>query len=322
MTDSLLEPALSRGGVDMAGHRRTDSAWLAAAWADPETRVLVLEGGEPGEYGWKALQAKQSRALVNTGADGPHLVFRTPREAPPGERYLLGEDREGRAYFAVRAESGFELKPSDGAAPTSLREVGALLDARDSSLLTHAVAVANFNAANRFCPRCGAQTRPACEGHVRVCVQEGAELYPRMDPAVIMLVHREVDGVDQCLLAHNPLWPDNRYSVLAGFVEPGESLEQAVVREVAEEVGVIVAEPRYLGSQPWPFPRSLMLGYHARAVGDTERTDTVEIESIRWFSRSELLAAAQSGEVLLPGPVSIARKIIEHWYGAELPGGW
>lgn len=322
MTAPLPEPALARGGVDMVGHRRADTAWLEAAWADPKARVLVLEGGEPGEYGWQALMVKQSRALVASGADGVHLVFHTPGEAPEGERYLLGEDPEGRAYFALRADSDFVLPETAGSAPRSLREIGAVLDARDSSLLTHAVALANFNAANRFCPRCGAATAMASEGHVRVCEREGTELYPRMDPAVIMLIHREVDGVDQCLLAHNPKWPANRYSVLAGFVEPGESLEQAVVREVAEEVGVAVADPVYLGSQPWPFPRSLMLGYHARAVGVAERTDEVEIESVRWLSRSELLAVAQSGEVLLPGPVSIARKLIEHWYGAELPGSW
>ncbi|PSK97381.1 NAD+ diphosphatase [Murinocardiopsis flavida] len=322
MTTPLPEPALSRGGVDMVGHRRADAEWLESAWADPKTRVLVLEGGEPGEYGWQALMVKQSRALVSTGTDGVHLVFHPPGDTPPGERYLLGADPEGRVYFAVRADDGFALPETAGAAPRSLRDIGAVLGPRDSSLLTHAVAVANFNAANRFCPRCGAATAMASEGHVRVCEREGTELYPRMDPAVIMLVHREVDGVGQCLLAHNPAWPDDRYSVLAGFVEPGESLEQAVVREVAEEVGVAVAEPVYLGSQPWPFPRSLMLGYHARAVGVAERTDDEEIESVRWFSRPELREAAESGAVLLPGPVSIARKLIEHWYGAELPGGW
>ncbi|WP_046470328.1 NAD(+) diphosphatase [Allosalinactinospora lopnorensis] len=322
MAHRNLTPALSRGVIDTAGHRRRDDAWLEKTWADPATRVLVLEGGDPDSYGWKALLARQSRAMITTGTERPELVFRPSAEAPEGERYLLGVDEAGRAVFAVRAAPGIPLQERADSRPASLREVGALLDDRDSGLLTHAVAVANWNATHRFCPGCGAPMRMAAAGHVRVCEKEGTEHFPRMDPAVIMLVHREVDGVGQCLLGHNPQWPANRYSVLAGFVEPGESLEQAVAREVAEEVGVIVAEPEYLASQPWPFPRSLMLGYLARAVGEAERTDHEEIAEVCWFSRPELRAAAESGEVLLPGAVSIARKLIEYWYGAELPGGW
>ncbi|MBV2362726.1 NAD(+) diphosphatase [Streptomonospora sp. NEAU-YY374] len=317
-------PALSRGAVDLAGHRRTDDAWLDKSWADPGTRVLVLEGGDPASYGWQALLARQSRALVADGAEGgPRLVFVSPAEAPEGERFLLGADeRDGTAYFAVvsAAEDPFPRVP--GARPVSLREVGALLDDRDAGLFTHAVAVANWNATHRFCPACGGPTEPSAAGHVRVCVREGRENFPRTDPAVIMLVHREADGVEECLLGHNPRWPEHRYSVLAGFVEPGESLEQAVVREVAEEVGIAVAEPRYLTSQPWPFPRSLMLGFFARATGPARRTDAEEISEVRWLSRPALRAAAESGEVLLPGPVSIARRLIEHWYGGPLPGGF
>ncbi|WP_133740071.1 NAD(+) diphosphatase [Actinorugispora endophytica] len=308
--------------LDTAGHRRRDTEWLAAAWADPRTRVLVLERGDIREHGWPALLAKQSRALISTGTDQPELVFRSPDQAPGGERYLLGEDGEGRAYFAVRAEQGVELEEGPETKITSLRDVGALLSGRDSGLLTHAVAVANWHAGHGFCPRCGSPTRIEAAGHVRICENDGSEQFPRMDPAVIMLVHRTVDGVEQCLLAHNPNWADNRYSILAGFVEPGESLEHAVVREVAEEVGVAVDEPVYLGSQPWPFPRSLMLGYFARAVGTAPRTDLEEITDVRWLSREELAAAAESGEILLPGPVSIARKLLERWYGGELPGGW
>ncbi len=322
MTNHDLTPALSRGDVDTAAHRRRDDAWLDKAWADPTTRVLVLRSGDPGSHGWREVLARHSGARVTTTTDQPRLVFDTPAEAPDGERYLLGVDGEGRAIFAVRADSGDAPPERAGAEFAPLREVGALLADGDSGLLTHAVALANWNATHRFCPLCGAATRMAAAGHVRVCEAEGTEQYPRMDPAVIMLVHREVGGVDQCLLANNPRWPGNRYSVLAGFVEPGESLEQAVVREVAEEVGVLVGEPEYLASQPWPFPRSLMLGYLACAVGETERTDTEEIADIGWFSRRELHDAVHSGEVRLPGSVSIARKLIEHWYGGELPGEW
>ncbi|MFD3685180.1 NAD(+) diphosphatase [Nocardiopsis sp. NPDC058631] len=315
--DADAIPSLSRSTVDPAGHRRVDADWLAKAWKDPGSQVLVLEGGDPGSHGWQALMAKQSRALVTTGGTR-ELVLTGTRDAPEGERYLLGTEGD-RAYFAVRSPR--ELLANPVAEPASLREVGAVLNDRDTGLLTRAIALANWNATHRFCPRCGARTTPAASGHVRVCEEEGTEQYPRMDPAVIMLVHRDRAGEEEVLLGHNPNWDARRFSVLAGFVDAGESLEQAVVREVAEEAGVVVERPRYVSSQPWPFPRSLMMGYTARAVGETECTDD-EIAVTRWFTRSELAEAALVGEVLLPGRVSIARTLIEHWYGAELPGGW
>ncbi|GAA1070301.1 NAD(+) diphosphatase [Nocardiopsis composta] len=326
MTPNEPMPLLSRSTVDMAGHRRTDREWLEKAWADPRTRVLVLEGGDPTAYGWRGLLARQSRALVVEEGGAARLVFASPAEAPPGERYLLGADDDGRAYFAVRADAGREpfrdAEQAGRGRAASLREVGPLLGDRDSGLLVHAVAVANWNASHAFCPGCGSPTRMESAGHVRICEREGTEQFPRMDPAVIMLVHHGSGADEQCLLGHNPAWPKNRYSVLAGFVEPGESLEGAVVREVAEEAGVAVADPRYLSSQPWPFPRSLMLGFTARAVGEAERTDTEELADLRWFTREELRAATGSGEVLLPGRLSIARLLIEHWYGGDLPGDW
>ncbi|SIO89433.1 NAD(+) diphosphatase [Nocardiopsis sp. JB363] len=315
--DSDSVPALSRAAVDSAGHRRGDDEWLAKAWADTNTRVLVLEGGEPGSYGWQALMAKQSRALVTTG-ETRELVLITPEQAPKGERYLLGSDGE-RAYFAVRSHQELAVNPV--AEPASLREVGTVLDDHDTGLFTRAIALANWNATHGFCPRCGSRTRIEKAGHVRVCEEEGTEQFPRMDPAVIMLVHRERDGRDEALLGSNPNWDARRFSVLAGFVDAGESLEQAVVREVAEETGVIVENPRYLSSQPWPFPRSLMVGYTALAVGESVATDD-EIAEARWFTRPELAAAARDGEVILPGRISIARTLIEHWYGGRLPGGW
>lgn len=315
--DSDSVPALSRAAVDSAGHRRGDDEWLAKAWADTNTRVLVLEGGEPGSHGWQALMAKQSRALVTTG-ETRELVLITPELAPEGERYLLGSDGE-RAYFAVRSHQELAVNPV--AEPASLREVGTVLDDHDTGLFTRAIALANWNATHGFCPRCGSRTRIEKAGHVRVCEEEGTEQFPRMDPAVIMLVHRELHGRDEVLLGHNPNWDARRFSVLAGFVDAGESLEQAVVREVAEETGVIVENPRYLSSQPWPFPRSLMVGYTALAVGESVATDD-EIAEARWFTRPELAAAARDGEVILPGRISIARTLIEHWYGGRLPGGW
>ncbi|MBE2999772.1 NAD(+) diphosphatase [Nocardiopsis sp. HNM0947] len=310
-------PSLARATIDPAGHRRADRDWLDKAWSDPSTRVLALDGGPPDSRGWSTPSPRRTRSLVTT--DGPRrLALTTPERAPEGERYFLGAEN-GTAYFGVRSPES--LTEPAGTAAATLGEVGALLGDRDTGLLTRAVALANWNATHRFCPRCGGPTRLASAGHVRVCENDGDEQYPRTDPAVIMLVHRENAGREEVLLGNNPRWDAQRYSVLAGFVDAGESLEQAVAREVAEEAGIVVTDPRYLASQPWPFPRSLMMGYTARAVGETERTDD-EIGELRWFTRDELAEAVHGGHVRLPGAVSIAHTLIEHWYGGELPGGW
>ncbi|MBG0815160.1 NAD(+) diphosphatase [Planomonospora sp. ID82291] len=311
---------LARGAVDRSAARRGDAGWIERAWADPATRVLVVDGGQ---------------ALVRAEGGAVGLVLRSPGEAPEGERYLLGVDAGGTAYFAVaapiegavREEPGARIvPPRDPAAwpegeavPAGLRQVGALLGDLDAGLLVYAVALESWHSTHEFCPRCGSRTEVRTGGHVRACPQDGSQHFPRVDPAVIMLVH---DEEDRCLLARGPQWPEGRLSVLAGFVEPGESLEGAVVREVAEEVGVRVAAPRYLGSQPWPFPRSLMLGFFARALSTELVPDREEIAEARWFGRAELLAAMESGEVRLPPPVSIARRLIETWYGGRLDGDW
>ncbi|MEV5709438.1 NAD(+) diphosphatase [Actinoallomurus sp. NPDC052274] len=279
------------------GERRRDEAWLAAAWDDPRTRVLVVERGE---------------ALVRPG---PALVLLSREEAPEGERYLLGTDGDGVAYFAVSAP----LPAVEGTEPADLRKVGAALSDRDAGLLTQAVGLQNWHTTHTHCPRCGALTTVASAGHTRICTVDGSEHFPRTDPAVIMLVH---DG-ERILLASGFRWPENRVSILAGFVEPGESLEQAVAREVWEEVGVTVRDCHYLGSQPWPLPRSLMLGFFATAdPGQEPRVDGEEIRGARWYTREELKAVTEAREILLPGRVSIARQLIERWYGGRLPGDW
>ncbi len=295
--------ALSRGDVDRGATHRNDEEWLARAWAEESTRVLVIEDG---------------RTLVATDDAGVRLVFVPPGEAPAGERYLLGM-ADGTTYFAVRGPLPQAARAGSGAAPHSLRTVGTLLDDRDAGLMTHAVALAHWHASHTHCPRCGAPTRVSAAGHVRVCPDDGSQHFPRVDPAVIMLVH---DGEQRCLLARQPSWPGRRFSVLAGFVEPGESLEQAVVREVDEEVGLPVRDARYEASQPWPFPASLMLGFTARAdAADVERRDG-EIAQARWYTREELCRATEDGSLLLPGRVSIARLLIERWYGGSLAGEW
>ena len=297
--DSL---ALARGTVDRVTEKRTDREWLAAAWRDPRTRVLVVSDG---------------RALVQADDEHVALVFVPPREAPAGTRFLLGQDADGIVYFGVSADLP---AAAGGARVTSLREVGALLSDRDAGLLTHAVALANWHDTHTHCPVDGTPTVPDPGGHFTVCPKDGTEHFPRTDPAVIMLV---TDPDDRCLLARNTAWPGRRVSILAGFVDPGESAEQAVIREVAEETGIKVTNVRYVASQPWPMPRSLMLGFRADApAGQAISVDHEELAEAHWFSRDELLAAIKAREIALPPPVSIARHIIESWFGGPLPSTW
>jgi NAD+ diphosphatase len=311
---------LARSGVDRAAERRTDTTWLAAAWAEPGTRVLVID---------------DSRALVRFSEGGAELVFVRPLEAPQGVRFLLGEDPAGVIYFGVlgplpdpaageedarAAGSGRGSGAGPAVRPASLREAGQLLGDRDAGLMTHAVALANWHSVSTHCSRCGAVTEPANSGHSRHCLVDNSEHFPRLDPAVIMLV---TDPADRCLLARNARWPERRVSILAGFVEPGESAEQAVAREVLEETGIRVGQVRYLASQPWPMPHSLMLGFSALAPGGQEiRVDEDEIAEAGWYSREDIRASMVTGTLLLPPPVSIAHRIIESWYGEELPGSW
>ncbi len=296
-----MKPALSRATLDRAALLRHDEAWLAAAWSNPASLVLVLDG--------------DTAPVLETDV-GPRLALIPTGEAPPqGERFLLGIEGD-RAYWAVSAPD------LPGTRRAGLREIGALLDDRDAGLLVHAVALANWHAAHPRCPRCGNPTRAVQGGAVRHCDADGSDHFPRVDPAIIVLVH---DGADHCVLARQQEWPSRRFSILAGFVEPGESAEQALEREVGEEVGLCVTDLRYIASQPWPFPSSLMLGYTARAVDAAGRADLVtdpgELAEARWFSRAEIAAAVAAGDsgtpdLRLPSPVSIARRIITDWIRA------
>jgi NAD+ diphosphatase len=308
----LGELALSRATVDRAAERRPDTEWIDQAWADPQARVLVVS---------------QSRALIDL-TDGRHeLVLISSAAAPQGTRFFLGTDSDGIAYFGVSGEIAADERSrsvSEGDFRVlQLRQVGADLSARDAGLLTHAVALANWHDTHTHCPQCGTPTVPHPAGHLTTCPKDGTEHFPRLDPAVIMLV---IDPGDRLLLARNATWPPGRMSVLAGFVEAGESCEHAVAREVFEESGIVVDQVEYLGSQPWPMPRSLMLGFRAVAAGGQEiAIDSEEIGEARWFTRAELIAAIEARELAVAPTSSIARRLIEYWYGAELPdfpGSW
>jgi NAD+ diphosphatase len=282
---------LARAGVDRAAHLRSDSEWLDAAWKDPRNCAFVVADG-----------------LVAVA--GERLVLASPTEMPDGERFFLGIDDEGVAFFAVHVDS-----PHPDPQAAGLRQAAPVLGVRDGGLMVHAVALANWHQVHRHCSRCGEVTDVMQAGHVRRCPIDGSEHFPRTDPAVIVLV---VDDDDRCLLGRQDGWAAGWFSTLAGFVEPGEAPEQAVVREVAEETGIVVTACSYAGSQPWPFPSSLMLGYYARAAGADPCPDGVELSEAHWYSRGDLDAALRSGQARLSPSISISRRLIEGWYGAEL----
>jgi NAD+ diphosphatase len=192
-----------------------------------------------------------------------------------------------------------------------LLQIGQHLTPRDSGLFTHAVAVLTWHRTHTHCPRCGAPTRMAQVGAVRICSNDGSEHFPRIDPSMIVLV-RSPDG-EQAVLGRGAQWPGRFYSCLAGFVEPGEAAEQSVVREVAEEVGIVARDVEYQGSQPWPFPSSLMLGFSAVAEVGELHPQASELAEARWFRRAEVLAGLEDGSLGIPPPVSIARGLIDDW---------
>ncbi|UOY01304.1 NAD(+) diphosphatase [Blastococcus sp. PRF04-17] len=291
----------SAGAVPVLARIAHDRAHLARSLPDPA-------GGRP----VRVLTVDARRTVpVEEGPDGPRLLWDERRELPSGAVFLGTAD--GVAFAAVRGERS----PSVGGRPvdtwSGLRELGAELGDLDAGLLVEAIGILEWHERNRFSPLTGAATTIERSGWVQRDPTTGTELFPRTDPAVIMLVH---DGGDRVVLGRQAVWPPGRFSILAGFVEPGESAEGAVAREVAEEVGLTVTDIRYVGSQPWPFPQSLMLGFVARADGDRElRLDPDEIEEARWFTRDELRSG--EGPRALPPPVSIARHILDRWVAGE-----
>src|SRR6185503_9944654 len=191
-----------------------------------------------------------------------------------------------------------------------LRDLAPVLSQAEGGMVAHAVGMLNWHRRHRFCANCGAPTVAREAGYVRVCPVCGAEHHPRTDPVVIMLV---TDG-DRALLGRQAPWPTGRYSALAGFVEPGESLEEAVAREVREEAGVELGQPQYIASQPWPFPSSLMLGFSAPWISGEPVIGDEELEDARWFTREQVRdAVSERGPLRLPPPLAIARRLLDGW---------
>ncbi len=320
---------LSRSSVNRAAHLRTEPDFISRLRTDPSTRVVLVHGADVAvTAGGTALAVQTAPALagIDLGDDsssGPVPVVRW---------LFLGADDDGAVLALVVPRRPvddqvgiegivtggdlFELVQGQNWAP--LREVGEALDAADAGLATTAVALAAWHSANTRCPRCGAKTDVIASGWVRRCAADGSEHYPRTDPAVIMAV---IDDDDRLLLGHARHWPEGRFSTLAGYVEPGEGLEAAVRREVLEESAIVVGDVEYRGSQPWPFPASLMFGFWARATTTEITVDNDEVTDARWFTRAQLEEEAASGRVRLPMGTSIARALIEDWFGGPIAQG-
>jgi NAD+ diphosphatase len=278
--------AFSGAKLERAPTERRDAAWLAEQRARPEAASLVLS---------------ESGLWLE---DGRLLLVR-----PAADSVFLGLAGD-RPLFATFAGDG---EPECGH-PAGLREVAADLAADEAALAAYAASLLSWHRRHGFCANCGAATEVIDGGHERSCPACGAHHFPRTDPVVIV---RVVDAHDRLLLGRQASWPEGRFSVLAGFVEPGETLEEAVRREVLEESGVVVAGTVYVASQPWPFPSSLMIGFNAFADGGHPTPGDGELQEVRWFTRAEVeAAAAGEGEIALSPPYSISRRLIDGWLAA------
>ena len=289
-------PAIVFSGahLDRAPVQRRDPEWVAERLHAPAARTLLLS---------------KAGARATRTDDGLRLVSVHP-PAVGGEPVLLGLDGADALFALDVSDHEGDGLPGE---LLDMRTLATELPARETGLAAYAAALLNWHRRHRFCSVCGNATEPADAGHERRCPACGAHHFPRTDPVVIMRVVRD-DGI---LLGRQAAWPTGRYSVLAGFVEPGETLEQAVRREVLEESGVELDDVRYVASQPWPFPSSLMLGFEARAVAGEPEADGEELAHVRWFDRDEVQAAANGdGDVRLPPTLSIARRLIDGWLAA------
>jgi NAD+ diphosphatase len=290
--------------LDRVSAERKDPEWVRARLRAPEARTVA---------------ASRHGVLISGNADGDAgVLLRTAHPDEGGEPILLGLDGDGAGVFAVDLEA--LPAPADpehlsGGRIVSLRDAGSLLTREEAGLAAYLVGMLNWHRRHRFCANCGAPTELVEAGYSRHCPRCSTNHFPRTDPVVIMTV--EHDG--RLLLGRRAGWPAGRLSVLAGFVSPGESAEEAVVREVQEESGIIVRDSVFVASQPWPFPASLMLGFHALSDGGEPVPSDGELEEVRWLTREEigLAIAGRNPNFVLPPSVSIARYLIERWMARQ-----
>lgn len=294
----LQHVTFAGGDIDRAAHRRREPGLLAALLADPLTRVIDLgkDGFLVDAAGGLALRAPRAGDV-----DAPLVVFLGQQNGPGGQ---------STAYVVIEPSDAMD-RPTAG-----LRELAAALDDDTAALVATSLGLANWHRTHPRCSLCGVPTEPDLAGWIRRCPQDGSEHFPRTDVAVIMAV---TDGDDRLLLGRAPSWPEGRMSILAGFVEPGETLEQAVAREVREEVGIDVHDVEYVDDQPWPFPSSLMVGFTARADQTALALDPTEMAEARWVSRTEVADLIAAGEYRPSPALSISRALVEDWYGGPLP---
>ena len=291
-----LSLPLSRSQLDRAAHLRSDQGALDEFWA--KGKIIDLLGDR--------FRIDGAKLALLTSAQVDELE----KQSADVERYFLGLDSNQVAYFVAHRGIAPSEYPSGY---ESLRTIGKSLSDLEIGAAVHALALSLWHQSHRRCAKCGAETKSTLGGSVRKCLSCEADHHPRTDPAVIVLVK---DKSDRILLGRQRVWPPKRFSTFAGFVEPGESFERTVVREVAEECGGSVESMRYLGSQPWPFPASLMIAFEATITNpDSVKADGEEIEEVIWLDIESLKSKVQSEELLLPPKISVARAMIESWYG-------
>lgn len=289
---TLQALALGRSAVDRLAHTRGLDLAL-----NNELRVMLVNGPEVAmtDVGLGYVLAEEAQSLAYLGCfEDTHFAV------------SLSNKNE-----ALATKHGFDFQ--------SLRTIGAELSDLEAGLATTAIALNNWHQTHTNCPRCGAETFATNSGWVKQCPVDGTEHYPRTDSAVIVAITNQEDKL---LLARQTVWQPTHFSHVAGFVEPGETLEAAVAREAMEEVGLTIDSVTYMGSQPWPFPASLMLAFNATTTQSLIQVDEDEIAEAYWYSRAELAAACKAGELRIPSRVSVARRLIENWYGHELPDEW
>lgn len=299
-----LHLPLAQSAIDRDYLLREEANLFENLWADQATRVLPIHRG-------KVLLSGQALRLLTAGEiDEPVLLVYLGKSTEASSQEPVGTP----LVLAVLTEENANAIEPDENQWHVLRRSGFGLSARDAGMYAQALAMANWHLAHLFCSRCGGATVPGKAGWTRVCVLDGKEIYPRTDPAVIVSV---IDDQDRILLGSQGVWEENRWSVLAGYVEAGESLEATVKREMFEEAGVRVTDVEYLGSQGWPYPYSVMVAFSARVHGEQHHVaDGIEIAKLRWFSREDIRNEKDS--ILFPGPLTIARAMIEHWYGEPI----